>query len=138
MNKIFMVTDGEYSDYHIKGAFSTKKKAENFINDFGGRIEEVLIDQLENTSNVSTFYCCMDLKSGEIINEIVSSARIKNKTRRLIKRQKCNIGIPNSEGVFVESTQSKEHARKCAAEARQKYLRNGKRWENNFDINLEV
>jgi len=138
VSKIFLVTNGEYSDYHIEGAFSTRKKAENFTSNNSGTIEEILIDKLENANTIKTFYCYINLKSGEIHNEGVSSARVKNKTRRLIKRQKCSIGLADTDGMYVQSTSSVEHARKCAVEARQKYLRNGKRWESSFDINLEV
>lgn len=31
MSKIYVVTDGEYSDYHIEACFSTKKKAQQYI-----------------------------------------------------------------------------------------------------------
>lgn len=138
MNEIFLVTDGEYSDYHIEGAFSTKEKAKTFISNNSGCIEELLIDKLEGVGNIQIFYCYINLKSGEIHDEGVSSVRIKNNTRRLTRRQKCNIGLSDTEGIYVHSKHSKEHARKCATEARQKYLRNGKRWESSFDINLEV
>ena len=31
MSKVYVVTDGEYSDYHIEACFSTKKKAQEYI-----------------------------------------------------------------------------------------------------------
>lgn len=31
MSKIYVVTEGEYSDYHIEACFSTKKKAQEYI-----------------------------------------------------------------------------------------------------------
>lgn len=31
MSKVYIVTDGEYSDYHIESCFSTKKKAQEYI-----------------------------------------------------------------------------------------------------------
>ena len=31
MSKVYVVTDGEYSDYHIESCFSTKKKAQQYI-----------------------------------------------------------------------------------------------------------
>lgn len=133
-----MVTDGEYSDFHVEGVFSTRKKAENFTSNNSGTIEEILVDKLENVNIITTFYCYINLKSGEIHREGTGEVRIKNKTRKLVKRYMCNVGLANGDGVCVQSTYSVEHARKCAVEARQKYLRNGKRWENNFDINLEV
>lgn len=31
MNKVYIVTEGDYSDYHIEACFTTKEKAEEFI-----------------------------------------------------------------------------------------------------------
>lgn len=31
MSKVYVVTDGEYSDYHIEACFSTEKKAQEYI-----------------------------------------------------------------------------------------------------------
>ena len=33
MSKVYIVTDGEYSDYHIESCFSTKKKAQEYIDE---------------------------------------------------------------------------------------------------------
>ncbi len=35
MNKIYIVTAGKYSDYHIERVFSTKKKAQEYLDHFG-------------------------------------------------------------------------------------------------------
>lgn len=45
--KIFIVTSGEYSDYHIDAVFSTKEKAEEYIqqNGNGCDFEEYELDQ---------------------------------------------------------------------------------------------
>ena len=32
MEKVYVVTDGEYSDFHIEAIFSTREKAEAFLN----------------------------------------------------------------------------------------------------------
>lgn len=34
MNRAYIVTDGEYSDYHIEACFSTKKKAQEYIKNY--------------------------------------------------------------------------------------------------------
>lgn len=36
----YIVTGGEYSDYHIKAAFFDKEKAEGYTKIFGGEVEE--------------------------------------------------------------------------------------------------
>lgn len=45
--KIYIVTAGEYSDYHIEAAFSTKKKANEYVQQHGMRcdIEEYDLDE---------------------------------------------------------------------------------------------
>lgn len=39
MSKSYVVTDGEYSSYHILAVFDNEKLAEKFIKSFGGDIE---------------------------------------------------------------------------------------------------
>ncbi len=39
MDKVYIVTQGSYSDYRIVGVFDTKERAELFIESFYGRIE---------------------------------------------------------------------------------------------------
>ena len=34
MDKVYVVTEGEYSDYHIEACFSTKEKAQEFIKSY--------------------------------------------------------------------------------------------------------
>jgi hypothetical protein len=45
--KVWVVTDGEYSGYHIIGAFSTEAKADEFVSLFGGRVEEWDLDPFQ-------------------------------------------------------------------------------------------
>lgn len=40
MRTIYVVTDGEYSDYHICGVFTSKANAKLFCAAFGGEIEK--------------------------------------------------------------------------------------------------
>lgn len=42
---IYVVTDGSYSDYRIKGVFSTEENAQKFIKHVGGEIEEWELDR---------------------------------------------------------------------------------------------
>lgn len=44
MSKIYIVTEGEYSDYSINNVFSTEEKAKEFIAERGGGIEEFELD----------------------------------------------------------------------------------------------
>ena len=50
MTKIFVVTAGDYSDYHIVGAFSTRKIAEEYRYKLGADwVEEYEIDEITNS-----------------------------------------------------------------------------------------
>ena len=44
MDNIYLVSQGEYSDYRISAAFSTKEKAEEYIRLRGGELETYYID----------------------------------------------------------------------------------------------
>ncbi len=44
MKKIFLVTDGEYSNYHIVGAYSSEQDADLVVERFGGQVEEFQLD----------------------------------------------------------------------------------------------
>lgn len=47
--KVYIVTQGEYSDYHIEGVFSTREKAQEYLDHIGSAwnagIEEYNIDE---------------------------------------------------------------------------------------------
>ena len=47
MVKIYVVTSGSYSDYKIRGIFTTKEKAELYVESFYGRIEEYSLNPYE-------------------------------------------------------------------------------------------
>ena len=38
--KVYIVTDGDYSDYHIVGVYTDKEKAEKYTSTYSGRVEE--------------------------------------------------------------------------------------------------
>lgn len=45
MSKIYVVTDGEYSDYHIIGVCSTPERASVVATLYGGTVEEYELDR---------------------------------------------------------------------------------------------
>ena len=47
MNEIYLISEGEYSDYHIVAAFSTFEKAKDFIEENGDEyiIEQINVDE---------------------------------------------------------------------------------------------
>jgi hypothetical protein len=125
MAKVFVVTEGEYSDYHIVAVFSTRKKAKEFAPAADGgsvRIETYEIDAPPKRGRKLLF---------------VHTVHIGIYTGILSDYSKCSAERPqrwsdisepfkswsNVELIRVSSAVSKEHAEKLAIEARQKFLR---------------
>ena len=94
IDKIYLVTSGEYSDYTVEGAFSTREKAEAYLAHFHtdprayhvGRIEEYALDPHERTirEGLREYRVRMDtegnvekveLRSGALAGEYVETGR---------------------------------------------------------------
>jgi hypothetical protein len=45
MTKVYLRTDGDYSEYLVYGAFSTAEKAQVHVDIYGGKIEEFDLDE---------------------------------------------------------------------------------------------
>ena len=99
--KVYIVTSGDYDDYHIDEVFSTKEKAEEYIEYFGDKysIEEYSLDKpieykertwcakfdIENKELIhcSVFDCCsidsvlIDRYDNRIIFEFMASGKTK-------------------------------------------------------------
>ena len=63
--KIYVVTEGEYSDYRICGVFTKEKKAERYAYLIGGNVEEYEADDANNPERLLIQY---DRRRNEIIN----------------------------------------------------------------------
>ena len=61
--KLFMVTTGSYSDYEIRGIYSTREKAENACNPFGEKC-------FENVENVGQLNVCFGMTSVHLWNDL--------------------------------------------------------------------
>jgi hypothetical protein len=116
--KIFIVTSGEYSDYHIEGVFSTKKLAEEFAAKGSGNVEEYDLDARTKDQVREVFCVEIDLHTGEINRE--------DSVERLCgdRYTEVNIyGYPSRSRIIAGSVVSRDHAIKIAVEGRQKWLR---------------
>jgi hypothetical protein len=54
--KIYVVTEGEYSDYHICGVFTKEKKAERYAYLIGGDVEEYEDEDANNPEQLMIEY----------------------------------------------------------------------------------
>jgi len=85
-NKVYVVTSGEYSDYEVKGVFSTKGKALDFIdnNEIYGyssftQLEIYTLDSTSNIKRVKNNFGMIPFKLGCISKE------------GIIKNQECEV-----------------------------------------------
>lgn len=134
MATVYIVTDGQHSDYHIVAVFSSKAKAEKYIADNRvGDIEEYILNEPYVAPTwVQEYRTTLDLSDGRVMN---------NATFELDKKEAGWRGSwsvhPNTlQGNYVlgVSHVSQEHAHKLAVEGRQAYLRDTHRthWEERW------
>ena len=120
MTIVYAVTSGSYSDYSIHGLFSTKEKASSYIENnkeelWGpGEIEEWTLDEREHYTVKTIWACDLDTKSGDLKKEWDHNKSCGS------RYTKTGVGAYET---WAHSSVSPEHARKLAAEARQKMLR---------------
>lgn len=124
----YVVTSGCYSDYSIRGVFSSQEKAEAYIREGGtvphwdlAEIEEWEIDA-EEAARATEVYSVMIRADGSLFappyphhsTQLIKPGQLESAGR-------CDTGC-----FFANSTESAEHALKLAAECRQAYLRETK------------
>lgn len=119
-NKVFIVTSGTYSGYTIQAVFSTKEKAQEFINNRGddgfNEIEEYEMDE-PCERETSIYWCSVDTET----NEITVESRNDGESE-IYKEQKDTLYCRRSlfsnalEVFFYIETDTMDKARKITAE----------------------
>ena len=113
--KIYVITDGEYSDYHIITATTDEKMAKSIAKRFDANIEEY--EDAELIVNMKSLYFIRFDESGTVVST-------RNTTNDICFYR--DIGICEfdaASGVFVTiEADSLEEAIKIAAEKRAKFL----------------
>ena len=115
-NKIYIVTGGDYSDYHIDAIFSTKKKAVEYLQQKGDyyRIETHSVDS--EVVNVSEKVWVVELR---IKDHKVLGCSPSKYSSRIIDTIRVSDGIPfnSSKRIeFVLVADSMDRAKKIANE----------------------
>lgn len=118
--KVFIVTSGSYSDYHIEAVFSTNEKAEEYINnrcdDGVNGIEEYEMDE-PCERKTSIYWCSVDTKTNKITVESRCDCEIG-----IYKEEKdtlhCSRNLFSNalEVLFYIETDTMDKARKITAE----------------------
>ena len=112
-NKVFVITSGEYSDYHIERVFSTHKKAQEYLDtkDDGYRLEEYYLDEpIERQTQV--FRICFELDEKKVRRV---GTKYGKRYKDLIQVYKDWRGDGSLLDIYVESD-SKKRALKVASE----------------------
>jgi len=120
---LYVVTDGDYSDYHIEGVFSTAEEARDYVSQFAypPSVEEWTLDELAGAVMGPVYSVQIDLVTGEIRRQ-----HEERKVRRpdgpcIVHGPWYERGVPRL--LRVESPVSTDHALKVAVERRQQWLR---------------
>lgn len=134
MNKVFLVTSGSYSDYHVDAAFSNEELAKSYVaerdkagNSDPGLVEEFLIDEEAAHKCMTYWRVVIRLKDGALIRK-ETGKMVDNPSQRVwdwgtkVHNDSSPFRVASAEAYsFV----SEEHALKVASELRQGFLRSG-------------
>ena len=119
--KVYVVTNGSYSEYAIEGIFSTRELAEAYVQKAKrGTIEEWVVDEQQDVIQRPYWQVNVALPSGEI-----SALNFREQPTAIVRpHQRADVyGERSLNRIKVLSYVSLEHARKVAVEKYQEYLR---------------
>lgn len=118
VRKVFVVTQGDYSDYHILAVFSTREKAEEYAQAREAEIEEFELDAMPTTGELGLawYYVSMDRDGDTHWVACLKDNQFNNAPR-------TELGV-NRMSVHV-AAKSKEHAVKIANERRVQLIASG-------------
>jgi len=135
--KIYLVTNGIYSDYHIVAAFSTRELAEAFkteqkkVEDDGVKILEMELDTEAAAVARPYWEVQIDFQTG-MIQDANSGFCFGSETDKTcvpphVQEFMKEAAVPKEFDVYVptirvQSFESQDHARKAAGELRQTFL----------------
>lgn len=135
---VYVVTSGSYSDYGIRGMFSSREDAQVYIDESvkardypdDYNIEEWVLDQEQGKQSTTVYVTWIRADTGEITNREEQKRLVRPGERSLpcgaletFKQRMAEGSQWKPHNLAVQSTVSQEHADKLAVEARQEYLR---------------
>lgn len=116
---VYIVTSGAYSDYGIEAVFSERADAAAYCKAGGKRrIEVFLMDNTEEEMDRHFWKCVIDIDNGNLLEE---SEGEEDASPHLRGYSDSDYGFERA--AMGTSFVSRDHARKLAAERRQKILR---------------
>lgn len=118
MTKVYIVVDGEYSDYHICQVFKTEELANKYIQECGGDIEEYELDTPPESWH---YYLVRMRKDGELDPKYGLTHEIRSDWQK--DGFICYDNLNNL--VWQVTTNNKEKAIKVVSEKRTEILAHG-------------
>lgn len=124
MAKVYLLTEGEYSNYHIKGAFSTREAAEAAKDGFERnrepyhdriKVEEYELDAMVDFAVGPTWSVTIRKADGRFASQPYEQRDFRHPSAIEVDEY--------ADYFFVVSPISGDHVIKVAVEARQKWLR---------------
>ena len=116
--KVYVVTAGDYSDYHIKGIFDSREKAEEYINHSTDSdlndIEEYNLNEPKPDKSEKVF--TLRSEFDEIDFEVIGYKAAPNHYKDLMCRVYSNGWIPRNDVIFYICADTRERAIKIASE----------------------
>ena len=136
MTKVYIVTNGEYSDYHIVNVFSDKGKAEKYVKAIYGINDEVCIEEYDvdkypkQIDKKLKHWWVEMLKNGEVDGCMVSDSHKYSDCRYYILNNFMTEHVDYL-NVFCWA-KDKQHAIKIANEKRAMLVASNL-WRNGYD-----
>lgn len=112
--KIYIVTEGEYSDYHICAVFTTREKAEEFVqcNGTDYEIEERNLDEPIVRKN-KLWLITFNVETGELDSATTTKYKVEERKDTC---QYCDKYISNPSMHLYVYTETMDKAKKIASE----------------------
>lgn len=127
MAKVYLLTDGCYSDFHVVGVFSTKARADEAMANLRARtdgrgggdedVEEYELDALVGFRRGPVYTATIEEESGEV-HETGWGGQ-----EGFRHPEAAAVSRPGGGRIYVTSPLSIDHATKVAIEKRQEWLR---------------
>lgn len=124
MTEVYVVTQGDYSDYRIRAIFSRRETADAYVAEIkrnryedGAEVEVWPLDTQAGARMAPTWYVTIDLESGDV------TGPREDRPSMVVDRQAFEPIFHGRRTASVRSSVSGEHALKLAAEVRQRWLR---------------
>lgn len=116
--KVYVVTAGDYSDYHIEGIFDSREKAEEYINHSANTglngVDEWVLNELKPDKGEKIF--TLRSEFDEIDFEVIGYKAAPNHYKDLMCRADSNGWIPRNDVIFYICADTRERAIKIASE----------------------